>query len=48
VGRRLFVTPSGQVFIARSGRVTAVALIGRSVLAKRGALQAAVRLAALG
>ena len=48
VGSRLLVTPGGQVFIVRSGRVTAVALIGRSVLAKPGALQAAARLAALG
>ena len=48
VGSRLLVTPSGQVFTVRSGRVTAVALVGRSVLAKPGALQAAVRLAALG
>lgn len=48
VGSRLFVTPSGQSFIVRSGRVTAVALVRRSVLAKPGALQAAVRLAALG
>jgi hypothetical protein len=47
VGRRLLVTPAGWVFIVRSGRVTALALIGRSVLAKPGALQAAVRLAAL-
>jgi hypothetical protein len=36
------------VFILRSGRVTGVALVSRSVLAKPGALQAAVRLAALG
>ena len=48
VGSRLLVTPAGQVFIVRSRRVAAVALIGRSVLAKPGALQAAVRLAALG
>ena len=48
VGSRLLVTPTGQVFIVRSGRVTAVALAGRSVLAKPGALQAAVRLAGLG
>jgi hypothetical protein len=45
---RLLVTPAGQVFIVRSGRVTAVALIRQSLLAKPGALQAAVRLAALG
>ena len=48
VGRRLLVTPAGQVFIVRAGRVSAVALVRRSVLAKPGALQAAVRLAALG
>ena len=48
VGNRLLVTPTGDVFVVRSGRVTAVALVGRSVLAKPGALQAAVRLAALG
>ena len=48
VGSRLLVTPAGQVFIVRSRRVAAVALIGRSVLAKPGALKAAVRLAALG
>ena len=48
VGARLRVTASGQVFIVRSGHVTAVALVGRSVLAKAGALQAAVRLTALG
>ena len=42
-GSRLLVTPGGQVFIVRSGRVTAVALIGRSVLAKPGALQAAAQ-----
>jgi hypothetical protein len=47
VGSRLLVTPGGQVFIFRSGRVTAVALVSGSVLAKPGALQAAVRLAAL-
>jgi hypothetical protein len=47
VGSRLLVTPTGRVFIVRSGRVMAVALVGRSVLAKPGALQAAVRLAAL-
>ena len=47
-GNRLLVTPTGDVFVVRSGRVTAVALVGRSVLAKPGALQAAVRLAALG
>ena len=41
VGSRLLVTPGGQVFIVRSGRVTAVALVARSVLAKPGALQAA-------
>ena len=48
VGNRLLVTPAGQMFIVRSGHVTAVALIGRSVQAKRGALRAAVKLAALG
>lgn len=48
VGTRLLVTPAGQVFIIRSGRVTAVALVGRTVLAKPGALQVAVRLAGLG
>jgi hypothetical protein len=48
VGSRLFVTPGGQLFVLRSGRVTAVALVSRSVLAKPGALQAAARLAALG
>ena len=48
VGRRLLVTTSGQVFIVRSGRVSAVALVARRVLAKPGALQAAVRLAGLG
>jgi hypothetical protein len=47
VGSRLLVTSGGQVFILRSGRVTAVALVRRSVLAKPGALKAAVRLAAL-
>jgi hypothetical protein len=48
VGRHLLVTPTGQLFIIHAGRVTAVALVRRSVLAKPGALQAAVRLAALG
>jgi hypothetical protein len=48
VTSRLLVTPAGQVFSVRSGRVTAVALVRQSVLAKPGALQAAVRLAALG
>jgi hypothetical protein len=48
VGTRVLVTPAGQGFIVRSGRVTAVALISRSVLAKPGALHAALRLAALG
>jgi hypothetical protein len=48
VGNRLLVTPTGDVFVVRSGRVTAVALVRRSVLAKPGALQAAIRLAALG
>ncbi len=48
IGTRLRATASGQVFIVRSGRVTAVALVARSVLAKPGALQAAVRLASLG
>jgi hypothetical protein len=48
VGNRLLVTPAGQMFIVRSGHVTAVALVGRSELAKRGALHAAVKLAALG
>ena len=47
VGGRLLLTPGGHVFIVRSGRVTAVALVSRSVLAKPGALQAAARLAAL-
>lgn len=45
VGRRLRVTSTGQVFIVRSGRVAAVGLAARRVLAKPGALQAAVRLA---
>ncbi len=48
LGSRLLVTPTGQLFVVRSGHVTAVALIGKSVLAKPGAPQAAVRLAALG
>jgi hypothetical protein len=48
VGRRLLVTPTGDVFVVGSGRVTAVGLVRRSVLAKPGALQAAIRLAALG
>jgi hypothetical protein len=48
VASGLLVTPAGQVFGVRSGRVTAVALIRQSVLAKPGALQAAERLAALG
>lgn len=48
LGSRLQVTPAGQVFIIRGGRVTAVALIRRSLLAKPGAVQAATRLAALG
>lgn len=48
VGSRLLVTPAGQLFIIHAGRVTATALVRRSVLAKPGALQAAVRLAALG
>jgi hypothetical protein len=48
VGSRLLVGPADQVFIIRSGNVSAVGLVGRSVLAKPGALQAAVRLAALG
>jgi hypothetical protein len=43
----LLFTPGGQVFIARSGRVTAVALVSRRVLTKPGALQAAAGLAAL-
>lgn len=45
VGRRLRVTSTGQVFIVRSGRVAAVGLAARRVLAKPGALQVAVRLA---
>jgi hypothetical protein len=48
VGHRLLVTGTGEVFVVRSGRVTAVGLAKRSVLAKPGALQAAIRLAALG
>ena len=47
LGSRLLVTPGGQLFVIRSRRVTAVALVGRSVLAKPGA-SAAARLAALG
>ncbi len=47
VGRRLRVTSTGQVFVVRSGRVVAVALAARRVLVKPGALQAAVRLAAV-
>ena len=43
VGSRLLVTPAGDVFIVRSGRVTAVGLVSRSVLAKPGALQAATQ-----
>jgi hypothetical protein len=35
------------VFVLRSGRVSAVALVTPSVLARPGALPAAVRLAAL-
>jgi hypothetical protein len=45
VGRRLRVTSTGQVFIVRSGRVAAVGLAARRVLAKPGALQVAIRLA---
>jgi hypothetical protein len=48
IGRRLLLTPAGEVFIVRSGRVTAVALAGWPVLSKPGGLRAAVRLAALG
>jgi len=48
VGRRLLVTPTGDVFVVGSGGVTAVGLVRRSVLAKPGALQAAIRLAARG
>ena len=48
VGSRLLVSADGHVFVVRAGRVTAVGLIARSVLAKPGALQAAVRLAGLG
>lgn len=48
VGSRFLVTSTGDVFVVGSGRVTAVALVKRSVLAKPGALQAALRLAALG
>jgi hypothetical protein len=48
VGHRLLVTPKGDVFVVRSARVTAIALVRRSVLAKPGALQAAIRLSALG
>jgi hypothetical protein len=48
VASGLLVTPAGHVFGVRSARVTVVALIRRSVLAKPGALQAAERLAALG
>ena len=48
VGHRLVVTRTGDVFVVRSGRVTAIALVRRSVLAKPGALQAAIRLSALG
>ena len=48
VGNRLLVTATGDVFVIRSGRVTAVGLARRSVLAKPGALRAAIRLAALG
>ena len=48
LGRRLLVTADRQVFIVRSRRVAAVALITRPMLAQPGALQAAVRLAALG
>jgi hypothetical protein len=38
VGRRLLVTPTGDVFVVRFGHVTAVGLVGRSVLSKPGAL----------
>jgi hypothetical protein len=48
VASRVLATPPGRIFIVASGRVTAVALARRSVLAKPGALHAAVRLAALG
>jgi hypothetical protein len=48
LGRRLLVTPAGQVFITGSGRVAAVALVAQRVLAKPGALQAAVRESGLG
>jgi hypothetical protein len=47
LGKRLLVTASGDVFVVRSGRVTAVGLVGQSVLAKPGALPAAIRLARL-
>jgi hypothetical protein len=47
VGSRLLVAPGGVVFVLRSGRVSAVALVTPSVLARPGALPAAVRLAAL-
>jgi hypothetical protein len=48
VGSRLLVTADGRVFMVRSGRVTAVGLVAGSVLAKPGALPAAIRLAGLG
>jgi hypothetical protein len=47
VGKRVLVTSSGDVFVVRAGRVTAVGLVRRSVLTKPGALQAAIRLADL-
>ena len=47
-GTRLLITRAGDVFMVRSGRVTAVGLISRSALAKPGAPQAAIRLAAFG